>query len=442
MRMATQRHFVLSFPIVCLFFFDILSDVVAMGINVEWDELEIPTAEITLIWEHYCMKHMERHEWPLARFNKIAIEFQRKYFLHYDAGPERLPHFQKLLEEAQIAKNKAGQSWGCNPPKAKLAFGELKVGQPSEPKAMQSFISNSNSSITVESSAILMDAGCKNPMIEWRIAVPRYGISKAIKGGLVSVHGSEKSWISSSGLSDDETVWPCLITESGTVILMTDTPQCKAIVDKWGSTSSNFMSNVEDQLAIPNAPGGDRGNDFKINVEAKLFCNGHLDDNVNASVGQDEQDQLRQEYLDMGKQVIPKRKDLRDHGDTKHFNLSNFNSSQKVGGGKYQYILSYILDRLGQVQSHAGNIPLIINSGFRNPYKNAKVPGAGKESPHIYGIAVDFEFDDFNRDKEKDHKDREFIFKVAKQTGACVEPEQKTPTWVHLDWREICPKGW
>jgi len=37
----------------------------------------LTTEEITLIWEHTCMKHLERGEWHQARQNKKVIDWQR-----------------------------------------------------------------------------------------------------------------------------------------------------------------------------------------------------------------------------------------------------------------------------------------------------------------------------------------------------------------------------
>lgn len=129
--------------------------------------------------------------------------------------------------------------------------------------------------------------------------------------------------------------------------------------------------------------------------------------------------------------------------NTKHFRIEEFNSSQRVNGWKYQYLLSEILDHLEQVRSKAGNIPMKINSGFRNPYKHHNILGAkSKESSHIYGKAADIRLEDFNRDGETNDQDRFIITKPAKVLGACVEPKKNTPTWIHLDWRGACPPNW
>ncbi len=409
----------------------------SIAMEIKEDSLNIPTAEITLIWEHYCMKHMAHSEWHLARLNQKAIEFQKSK-MGYDADPNQFSHFQKKLEEARAAKAGISGSWGCNPPEAKLVFVELKVGQSSETKISESFISNTDNSVETRA-AVLIDSGCKQPRIEWDTSVQKYGLQHKIsEANLTAAVGSQDMIVPSSGLSGDETVWGCIDDPGIPMWGM----RCGYIVYEVNKDSFNFMSELEHTFAIPKAPLGDRADNFKVDVEAKLSCQGALTDTVSATVSQDEKDQLRQEYLDMEKKAIPKREELTDQGDTKHFTVSEFNASQKVSGEKYAYILSRVLEKLETIRSRVSHVLMAIHSGYRNPYKNAKVPGSGKESPHLYGIAVDFEFDDFDWDKEKNHQDREFIFKVAKQVGACIEPEQKTPTWVHLDWRATCPNGW
>ena len=84
---------------------------------------------------------------------------------------------------------------------------------------------------------------------------------------------------------------------------------------------------------------------------------------------------------------------------------------------------------------------MVINSGFRNPYKQAKVSKA-KESLHMYGLAADIARGDFNGDGKQDNKDWDIMAQAAKQLGACVEPIKKAPTWIHMDWRGNCPVGW
>ena len=85
---------------------------------------------------------------------------------------------------------------------------------------------------------------------------------------------------------------------------------------------------------------------------------------------------------------------------------------------------------------------MIINSGYRNPYKNAHIPGSSKESQHIYGYAADIGVRDFNNDGVTNKDDWDILAEAAKSNGACIEPYRYTGTWVHMDWRGSCPESW
>lgn len=436
MRKTLQNfRFILVLSVICLFFHGVISNVVAM--EVVNNELRIPTSEITLIWEHYCMKHMAHGEWHLARLNQKAIEFQ-KTREYWGAETDALSHFQEKLKEARAAKEISAGSWGCNPSKAKLAFVQLNVGQIDKTQISESFISNTNHSLEARA-AVLVDSDCKEPKLEWEMSAQKYGIQHRInEANLTAADGNKGITIPSSGLSDDETVFGC----TGDPKIL-GSIHCGYIVYEVNVDSFNLMSTLERTLAIPEALHGDRGDNFKVDVGAKLFCDGVLSDKVSVGVVQDEKDQLRQEYVDMEKKIIPKWEELIDKGDTAHFSVSQFNASQKVGGGEYKYILCKVLDKLEKVRSKAGNIPMTINSGFRNPYKHhVKLGLKTKESPHLYGMAADISLDDFNGDKKIDETDRVLINTPAKVLGACIEPANKTKTWIHLDWRGTCPPGW
>ncbi len=410
-------------------------------------KLRIPTSEITLIWEHYCMKHMARNEWHLARLNKKVIEFQLANRQYYGHKPERLSHFQKLLKEAQVAKEKAGTSWKCDPPEAKIAFTKLKVGLCGEGKIPESFISNSDDTVETEARVRLVDNNCENPKIEWKISAPKYDVSKSSTVYFTASEGNEDALVPSGGLGDDEIAYACTKAASderrkiGNFEAVMASFRCGYITYEINKIVSNLASAFTHLLSIPKAPAGDRGSDLKVNVEAKLFCDGDLSDNTIARVGQDERDQLRQEYVDMGKQTIPERNDLISYLKTKHFNLDEFNSSKKTGGGKYEYVLCKILDKIENVRSKAGNVSMKISSGYRNPHKQATLSKA-KEGLHMYGLAADIRRDDFDGDGDKDENDWKVIADAAKEEGACIEPMDDAPTWIHMDWRGECPKNW
>lgn len=68
-----------------------------------------------------------------------------------------------------------------------------------------------------------------------------------------------------------------------------------------------------------------------------------------------------------------------------HFELSEFNSPDEIGSGKYMD--ENFLSRLDDARGIAG-IPFTINSGFRTKSRNAYVGGKNNSS-HQYGYAAD-----------------------------------------------------
>lgn len=422
------------------------SNCVAMEIRD--GQLKIPTPEITLIWEHYCRKHIDDKEWHLARLNKKAIDVQRRGKLFWNSLPDQERHFQDKLKEAEKAKSKAGTTWGCNPPPSKLAFIGFKIGRDDGKKLTRSFISNSDSSVIVEGAVALVDFGCSRPEIEWNVSVPKYGVRKTDEPALIFAEGNENIAVPSSGLSSDETSLFCRLEttnetrKTGSFIVRNEVVICENVAYELSGLSAISKSTAADSLAIPKYPNGNRGDDFEVDIEVKLSCDGRLSDSLTAAVRQDEQDQLRQEYLDMGKQTIPERNDLTSRLKTKHLTLDEFNSSQKVGGGKYTYILCKINREIENVRNSAGDVQININSGYRNPYRNGQIDGAARESMHIYGLAADIDLQDFNGDGKADTKDWKLMADKARSEGACVEPHEMASLWIHMDWRGACPAGW
>lgn len=418
------------------------------AMEIKDGQLKIPTPEITLIWEHYCRKHIDDREWHLARLNKKAIDVQRRGKLFWNSLPDQESHFQDKLKEAEKAKSKAGAAWGCNPPPSKLAFIGFKIGQDDGKKLTRSFISNSDSSIIVEGAVALVDSGCSRPELEWIISIPKYDVRKTNEPILIPAEGNENIAVPSSGLSSDETSLFCRLEATnetrkiGSFIVKNEVVICENVAYELTGLSAISKSTVTDSLAIPKYPNGNRGDDFEVDIEVKLSCDGTLSDSLTAAARQDEQDQLRQEYLDMGRQTIPERNDLISRLKTKHLTLDEFNSSQKVGGGKYMYILCKIDREIENVRNSAGDVQMNINSGYRNPYKNGKTSGSGRESQHIYGLAADIALDDFNGDGVKNKEDWDLMAQAAKSEGACVEPKNKAPSWIHMDWRGDCPSEW
>lgn len=351
------------------------------------DSLEffnVPNDEITLVWEHSCIKHLQKGEIQRARQNKETIDWQRAEKQYVTVGKEDLMEIKKYLEEAKLAKAKMGDAWKCNPAPEKLRIVNLKIGMDNnDSMPPETFVSNNVKNIAIEGKVEILE-NCKECRVEWKSSFPK--------------------------------------NEANAVALT-------------NQTDVKYLHSL-----VP-APQADRGDAFKAVISAALFGgDGKLDEAV-YEIKQDEQDQLRQEYIDMEKKIVPKREELRDLGKTEHFSIEEFNTSEKAEGGRYLYILCKILPSLEQVKNRSGNIAMKINSGFRNPYKNGQLHNSAKESSHLYGIAVDIDWTDFNGDGKVDAKDRQLVVKSAKSAGACIEPEDGVRR-IHMDWRGQCPVGW
>lgn len=431
-----RASFLITFLLISL-----SATLICHAMQIKDGQLKIPTPEITLIWEHYCIQHMAQKQWHLARLNKEIIDYQRANKINWNSLPNRLEHFENKLDEAKKAKAEAGELWGCNPPQSKLAFIELKVGQCFPPNPAESFISTTTNSVDIKGMVGVTDPNCTKPKIEWNIVVPKYGIKKKSSLKAVFSEQSQKLVVPSVGLSEDETAYVCREVDTDGTNKAKGKFVCGYIAYTLGKTESNVTSGASYLLTIPKAPAGNRSNDFNVDVEAKLFCDGKFADVVNAKIGQDEKDQLRQEYMDIKKRHIPERNELVAYLETRYFDLTKFNSSRRVNGNKYSYILCKILDNLDGVKRRA-KTSMIINSGYRNPFKNALTKGSAKESSHIYGLAADIDLMDFDDDGKADGRDWETMAEAARNEGACVEPRENTPQWIHMDWRETCPPGW
>lgn len=367
--------------------------------------------------------------------NKAIIEWQSANKSGLSSSPENLAHYKQKLEEAKIAQEKSGDSWGCNPHEAKLALARLIIGQDDQQQVAQSFLSNTPASVNISATSSLISPDCEKPQLKWEISIPKYKIKRS---GHVELTAKDES-VSipepvTSGLSDDETIVYVDMSKP-------ETWEIKSPTYSLQQHSSNHTGTIKQSLAIPEAPHGDRGSDFAVNLDFELLCNNSLADRLITVINHDDKDQLRQEYVDMKKAEVPKREDLKPNIISRHFTSEKFNSSENVSGNKYENILCKILLQLENVRDRANGAKMIINSGFRNPYKQAKVSKA-KESMHMYGLAADIARGDFNGDGKHDNKDWDIMAQAAKQAGACVEPIKRAPTWIHMDWRSDCPIGW
>lgn len=356
--------------------------------GIYWDkkykEWVMPNEEYLLVLEHSCIKHMQKGEFRRAR---EVWQFRSWQAANRKAisGDEGILRAQPALDAARAAKAQMGEQWHCDPPPARLELALLTIGRDPQTASpiTKSFVSTSVDSVEINATATLLSE-CESPALKWHVAIPKYDLSK--------------------------------------------------------SYTNEYA--ISPAMNIPQFPGGNRGAECKVKVNAQLFCKGTFADDFAYNIGQSDQDQLRQEYIDMKKTAVPQREDLVADVHTKHFDLNQFNTSQKAGGGRYDSILCRILPQLEAVRHAAGDVSMHINSGYRNPFKNGNTDGSGRESPHIYGRAADIAMADFNADGKTNKDDRVLMEEAARNAGACIEPWRRTSSWIHMDWRGACPPGW
>lgn len=144
-------------------------------------------------------------------------------------------------------------------------------------------------------------------------------------------------------------------------------------------------------------------------------------------------DNLYDEYRDSayGTSYRPACADFATNVSTAHFTFQELNTSNSYSYGIFRQTLTAGVECARQAN---GGTPLVINSAFRGPHRNQQVGGA-TESRHIYGDAVDFS-------APAGHSLRINHNNVKTTCGACREPIDMTPTWIHFDWRGTCPPLW
>lgn len=351
--------------------------------------VHVSNDDIVLVWERSCMKHLAAKEWDRARDIQNVITWQRAHKRGIQVFQRDMPSFVQQLQEARESRQVHAATWGCNPPDAQWKGVLLRIGP--DPQAASpitnSFVTNAPNSIEVQASAELAPS-CPGCTPKWDVSVPAYNII-APKSG--------------------EVAWTL-------------------------------------RLSIPEAPLGDRSDDHEIIIKGTLIQDGTPVDDLEYRIKPDAKDQLRQEYVDMRKSRAPSREELVRvpppfGAKPGAMDFNQFNTSRRRSGEKYDDILFTIRSQLAALAGEIGNATLTINSGYRNPFKNRLI-SAAQESRHIYGDAADIRLSDVSGDGVADFRDRELIVSAAQQHGACVEPDELTPTWVHMDWRGACPTGW
>ena len=357
------------------------------GFEIKEKWIFIPNSEITLIWEHTCIKNLESGNVDRARKNKRVIDWQRANKKGFNDVLEALEPTKEKLAEAQTAKAEYGDRWKCEPPPAKIELVRLLLGadpQNNTPTAT-SFVTNDRQSLHI-SADIRNLAPCDGCRLKWTVTIPKYDLQHSVT-----------------------------------------------------NSSHSFNYNI----SLPLAPQGDRGTDLSPSLQIELLEGYSASDMLQIDVAQSELDILRQEYIDTQKRKVPARGEfvIGWRRRSKHFSCDEFNSSRSTKGEEYRWILCTILDNLERVQSAARVPKMTINSGYRNPLRQIQI-GSAPESRHLYGDAADMSLVDFDGNGKITMDDWLLVSKAAKQSGACVEPFRLTPTWIHMDWRGACPSGW
>jgi len=94
-----------------------------------------------------------------------------------------------------------------------------------------------------------------------------------------------------------------------------------------------------------------------------------------------------------------------------------------------------LLSGLECVRAAGGNQPMVLTGGYRNPASQMRINPDSPNSRHTRGDAADVgETNSYRRLQMKQN--------WGPACGACVEPLERTETWVHFDWRGSCPVGW
>jgi len=144
----------------------------------------------------------------------------------------------------------------------------------------------------------------------------------------------------------------------------------------------------------------------------------------------DERDQIIQEYVDFGVNFVPTCGDFTQDASSAHFSFAELNT----GDYSWAIIRDRLLTGLETTRSNYG-YPMLVNSGYRNPARNARIGGAS-QSRHMYGDAADI--------AAGDCPTWNALAEAACRAGAWVEPISLSGVGhVHMDWGHAgtnCPQ--
>jgi hypothetical protein len=203
-------------------------------------------------------------------------------------------------------------------------------------------------------------------------------------------------------------------------------------------------------LTRPEAPAPD-GGPLTITVRASVELEGRRYE-VTQTVAQDTRDQMRQEYVDLGREVVPERQKFLDAAEfaqrfgkrfpTIQFEEINF-SLNSATGERYPYALVTDVLMLGlkRAQRLLGT-EFHFTSGYRNPRRQEQVHAPVDESQHQYGYAADLLVRPGEGREAPNEADWLRMAEAACAVGAhFVEPMtlchvNTTSCHLHMDFRE------
>jgi hypothetical protein len=191
----------------------------------------------------------------------------------------------------------------------------------------------------------------------------------------------------------------------------------------------------------PHPPAATGGRNYPLSYKVRMEIDSLA---AETTVTQDDVDRIRQQYIDMSKTRVVDRFEFIHSLSTSPsgwFTFADVNSPDESNFAVFTVFsnVEYLRELYGQdFPKLADYPPSGFSRGYSTPRHNATIAGAGLNTQHIYGRAVDIATGGLGFDLWKE------LWDVAKAAGACAEPWSMTgDSHVHADWREGgCPAGW
>ena len=109
---------------------------------------------------------------------------------------------------------------------------------------------------------------------------------------------------------------------------------------------------------------------------------------ASSSCSNPELDKLVQEYKTVQAAYIPKCNEFTNSAHSPHLSFQALNTGDYL----WAILRGQMLEGSECIYKHlSASEHLLVNSGYRNPFHNAKIPNSAPESRHIYGDAVDIQ---------------------------------------------------